>query len=155
MGDIHEAISVITWWIGWVWNILNLMTHIFTKNNRKKSCFWSDDINVFSQPYPMFMSLFLSCQKYGFGSQTHPTYFPDVTNFTLFFFEGFPYSNLNNISYFFYWILKFSNFNIFWFSKGSLQKKKSKISDIRKKGRVGWDQKTYFWQEINSDINIR
>ena len=32
----------------------------------------------------MFMSLFLSCQKYGFGPQTHPTFFPNVTNFTLF-----------------------------------------------------------------------
>ena len=31
-----------------------------------------------------------------------------------------------------------------WKKLGKTSKKKSKISDIGKKGRVGWDQKTYF-----------
>ena len=30
------------------------------------------------------------------------------------------------------------------FTLGKTSKKKSKISDIGKKGRVGWDPKTYF-----------
>ena len=36
----------------------------------------------------------------------------------------------------------------------AFKKKKSKISDIGKKGRVGWAPKTYFQKERNSDIKI-
>ena len=85
MGDIHEAILVIHGEV----EVMNSVTLIFAKIFGNKSCLSGDDINVLSLPYPLFMSLFLSCQKYVFGSQPTLPFFP-MSLILLFFFEVFP-----------------------------------------------------------------
>ena len=67
-----------------VWMVMNPATLIFTKNNGKNPV-QEVMISMFCLPNPIFMSLFLTCQKYVFWSQ--PT-LPLVTMslFLLFFF---------------------------------------------------------------------